>query len=562
MKLSKTLAAIALLLAVFAGLIGALSAVQNRMNAVRVDEQLTDTEPLENAPPMVVLTTVALGGFRGLVADWLWLRSSRMQEQGNYFEMVQLASWITKLQPRFTGAAAFLAWNMAYNISVTFTSPEDRWRWVRRGLELIRDEALEYNPGDPELFQQLGWIYQHKMGKDLDDANRYYKTQFALEMIMAFGDYAGKWDMIEKAAPTEAKLKDQLGGALDLWTVMATHGYTFETLEKEFRKTGLMPEPVEKELRRVGILEPVELCLRRRWLNQKYRLIPELILRLNAQYGPLDWRLPEAHAIYWATRGKEQWDSRENDFKRLQCDRMIFQSLAAAFQGGRLVYLKDVKMLTMTPNVALVDATRTMYEDAMAVHGESSISGAYMNFMVEAIVNLYKFGNKQKATQYQTDARKRFGERFAGGLDEFVLRELGEDLKAPSYNQAEGTVQAYIKQMCYSLAIGEAEQAAYYDLFAKKIHTKYMEFIGQTTEIRRGLPPIDSMKRTYINGPLKTDMPPQLYQLLMAQLPEELKKQAGEDFDLIKKAGIVDAPPGSPVTPGGDKKPEGEPPKP
>ncbi len=544
MKLPKTLAAIAALAAVLALLVGALSAVQNRMNAIRIDEQLTDTEPLENAPPMVVLTTVALGGFRGLVADYLWLRSNRMQELGNYFEMFQLASWIVKLQPRFTAASAFLAWNMAYNISVTFTSPEDRWRWVRRGIELLRDEALEYNPGDPELFQQLGWIYQHKMGYDLDDANRYYKTQFALEMIMVFGDYAGRWDLIGKAAPTEAKLRDQLGGRTDFWNVLAASGLTFETLEKEFRKSGLLPDAVESELRRLGILEPVELCLRRRWLDQKYRLVPELILQLNERYGPLDWRLPEAHAIYWATRGKEQWDAYENDFKRLQCDRMIFQSLAAAFQGGRLVYLKDIKMLTMTPNVGLADATRRMYEEAMAAHPETNISGAYMNFMVDAIVNLYKFGNKKKAMQYLADAHKQFGERFSGGLDEFVLRELGEDLKTPSYRQAEGTIQAYIKQMCYSLAIGETEQAAYYDMIAAKIHRRYMEFIGESTVARRGLPPIDHMKRTYINGPLRDEMPPQLYALLLAQLPEGLK--TADTFDLRTKAGIVGAPPGAP----------------
>ncbi|MBR5024103.1 MAG: hypothetical protein IKX48_03480, partial [Victivallales bacterium] len=158
-------------------LIGAaLSFVQGKMNAIRYTEKLTDTDPLENAPPAVAFTSVALGGFRGLVADYLWLRSSKMQEEGNYFEMVQLADWLVKLQPRYTTAHAFLAWNMAYNVSVTFTGFEDRWRWVKRGIELIRDEALEYNPGDPELFRQLGWIYQHKMGQDLDDANRFYKT--------------------------------------------------------------------------------------------------------------------------------------------------------------------------------------------------------------------------------------------------------------------------------------------------------------------------------------------------------------------------------------------------
>ncbi len=101
-------------------LIGAaLSFVQGKMNAIRYTEKLTDTDPLENAPPAVAFTSVALGGFRGLVADYLWLRSSKMQDEGNYFEMVQLADWIVKLQPRYTTSHAFLAWNMAYGSTST-----------------------------------------------------------------------------------------------------------------------------------------------------------------------------------------------------------------------------------------------------------------------------------------------------------------------------------------------------------------------------------------------------------------------------------------------------------
>lgn len=529
--------------ALFAGTLLGLSVTQKRLQAIRIEAQLTDVEPIENAPPMVAFTTIALGGFRGLVADWLWLRSNKMQEAGNYFEMVQLASWITKLQPRFTGATAFLAWNMAYNVSVTFNSPVDRWRWVQRGIELIRDEALAYNPADPELFQQLGWIYQHKMGRDLDDANRHYKTQFALEMIMVFGEYAGRLEMIGQAAPNEAKLKALLGGSNDLWRMLASQGLTFADLEREFRRNGEFPAAVLAELDRMGIREPVELSLRRRWLLERYRLIPELILRLNQTYGPLDWRLPEAHAIYWATRGREAWDERRDSFKRLQCDRMIFQSLSNAFQGGRLIYLRDVQMLTMTANIGLVDAARNAYDNAMGLYEERTISGAYMNFMVDAIVNLYKFGQKRKAGEFFQDARKRFGDRFSGSLDDFVLRELGADMRAASYQQAQSTVQAYIQQMCINLAIGEVEQAATYDLVARKLHETYMNFIGDTKE-RRGLPPYNEMKRNYINGPLTSFMPDDLYRRLWAMLPDDMKDV--ERFNLRTRGGIVEAPPGAP----------------
>ncbi len=91
---------------------------------------LTAAEPIDNAPPIVVFSTVILGGFRGIIADVLWLRISYLQEQGRIFELVQLADWVTKLEPRNTEIWAFHAWNMAYNVSVMMQDDADRWRWV------------------------------------------------------------------------------------------------------------------------------------------------------------------------------------------------------------------------------------------------------------------------------------------------------------------------------------------------------------------------------------------------------------------------------------------------
>ena len=84
--------------------------VQSRLDDSIRENRLIDEQFIEGAPPMVAFTTVALGGFRGLIADFLWLRAISLQDQGKYFEMVQLASWIMKLQPKSTATAAYLAW--------------------------------------------------------------------------------------------------------------------------------------------------------------------------------------------------------------------------------------------------------------------------------------------------------------------------------------------------------------------------------------------------------------------------------------------------------------------
>src|SRR5271170_6039860 len=164
-----------LLLLLAAALLAVSSRMQKVLNQDREQLGLTRMSALENAPPMLAFTTVALGGFRGLISNFLWIRANDLQQDDKFFEAAQLADWITDLEPHFTQVWVFQGWNMAYNISVKFKDFPDRWRWVYNGISLLRDKGLYYNPDDILIHQQLAWIFQHKMGQSLDDANVYYK---------------------------------------------------------------------------------------------------------------------------------------------------------------------------------------------------------------------------------------------------------------------------------------------------------------------------------------------------------------------------------------------------
>ena len=140
-----------LFLLLAAGLLAGVGRIQNALNRDRAALGLTRVSPLENAPPMLAFTTVALGGFRGLIANALWIRASELQENDKFFEMAQLADWITKLEPHFVQVWVVQGWNMAYNISVKFKDYSDRWNWVQRGIALLRDEGLRRKlPVQPE----------------------------------------------------------------------------------------------------------------------------------------------------------------------------------------------------------------------------------------------------------------------------------------------------------------------------------------------------------------------------------------------------------------------------
>ena len=176
-----------LLLVLAAALFTGVSQVQTSLNTDRDKLGLTRVEPLENAPPVLAFTTVALGGFRGLISNALWMRATDLQDEDKFFEMAQLADWITKLEPHFVQVWLVQAWNMAYNISVKFKDFPDRWRWVKKGIELLRDQGLRYNPNETLIYRELGWFFQHKMGENLDDANMTYKQQWLYEMAEVFG---------------------------------------------------------------------------------------------------------------------------------------------------------------------------------------------------------------------------------------------------------------------------------------------------------------------------------------------------------------------------------------
>src|SRR5215467_8643913 len=143
------------LLALAGVLLFSASRVQNSMNIDRARLGLTRVAPLENAPPVLAFTTVALGGFRGLISNILWIRATDLQDEDKFFEMAQLADWITKLEPHFVQVWLVQAWNMAYNISVKFKDFPDRWRWVERGLDLLRDDGLQYNKNETLIYREL-----------------------------------------------------------------------------------------------------------------------------------------------------------------------------------------------------------------------------------------------------------------------------------------------------------------------------------------------------------------------------------------------------------------------
>lgn len=479
---------ILLLLVAAAGLYGA-----GRLNEPLLRQRqrygISQADPLVNAPPLVSFTTVALGGFRGILADLLWVRSSRLQEEGRYFELVQLADWITKLEPRFTSVWAYHAWNLAYNISVLFQNPEDRWRWVRHGIHLLRDEGLRYNPGDARLLHELGWLFQHKIGGSTDDANRFYKRAWAEEMMALFDGPQPDYGALAMAARSQAEVLRRPGVA-ELARQLEAEGrdpWSYDRVRdsRQAATDDPMAGPAGRE---------VADYLRLRRIRDDYKLDPALMQAVDNQYGPLDWRLPQAHAIYWARQSRDI----AQGFDALSADRMIFQSLADAFRQGSLFLDRERDLFIPSPNLALIPRVEASFAEAQLAHpDQDSLRVAHGNFLREAIVLLYTYHRVDEARRLYDELHARYpSPETAEGFGPFVFRSFARDVKDLSDRDAQAVVEGALYQSLYWQTLGDRERAAGFDQLARLTWDTYMAKRANSPEFkeRTGIPPLAELR--------------------------------------------------------------------
>ena len=503
---------------------------QRNMNTFRRENQLTHTEQIDNMPPTLAFTTVVLGGFRGLIANVLWVRAMQMQEDGKFFEMAQLGDWITKLQPRADHVWRVTAWNMSYNISVKFDgieTPDVRWHWVRRGIELIRDEGLKHNPHSSHLYHELAWHFQHKVGHNLDDAHRFYKAAWCAEMMHDPGP--DKLRNTEDDIPGGGVIGTRRDGYLDL----------------------ISPENQQQTNR-----------LER--LKTQFNMDPKIMKRVDDLWGPLEWRLPDAHAIYWAQRGiddvtkrfdvtgpegkpdgvlnLEEEEAAGGDFLKLR--RIIYQSLQQACMQGRLI--TPPPAMNYGWNVDLITKANESYEKQMeAKRAEDSASGTdtglaehmstgHKNFLRNAVYFLYVYNRKAEAAKwykYMIDLYPKSIPVPDLTLDEYCVSRVQEDAGETDHNQTKAVIAGLLMQAFQFAAVGEDDQFVGYKALAIQLRNRFQREIGKSTK-RVGLPPFEELEKQALDDlfrPASPYLPPSVLEQLRIAL--ELPQDYGKDLE-------------------------------
>lgn len=505
--------------------------------------RLAYTERAEDGDPPEVALGIAMGAFRGLFVNMLWIRANTLKEAGRYYEAIELSGAITRLQPRFPAVWAFHSWNMAYNISVTTNTADERWQWVQAGVHLLRDKGIPANPNAMLLHKELAWIYLHKIQGYTDDANNHYKRANAAEWTAVLGDPPRpdpsdrsretatkkymEWlrpivdapdslsDLV-KSDPTVGTLVERVRSYVDgawgdaeLLRRYALHQTLQQSGQRDVirRQMGARSAAFADMLSDPALAEPwgkYIAHLRRRVLVDLYKMEPDRMLRYTQKYGPIDWRHPCAHALYWSARGVEQGlvratEETMKDYDFINTDRVVMQSLQELYRSGDLYFdyldweAGQFATYVAVPNPHFIEPYHQLVTsgelldrnpfERTAKRPYRVIAAGYENFLKDAVTFFYRRGQRAEAEKWyrivggweganmNDPARK---ELFSRPLDEFVEQELADRFKSPSVAVAEVS-GALAGAYTSGLLAGDGELFRSQFEYAKRFHRYFME---------------------------------------------------------------------------------------
>ncbi|MGA2914481.1 MAG: hypothetical protein ABSE89_00430 [Sedimentisphaerales bacterium] len=488
----------------------------DNINAQRSEMKLIMNQPLENAPPSLAFATVALGAFRGLIVDILWLRADQLKEEGKFFDAKQLAEWITILQPRFAEVWNFHAWNMAYNISVAIPAsrPQERWQWVKNGIELLRDKGIEKNPRSIILYHELGWIFQQKIGGVTDDVHKYYKLQLYHSMKPLvepqteehFKGLAAAPQSLDEILqkPDVAKFVKELASADNAFAKPGELVDNYLSLRQQPQRFSKEAFAVIDNYRNTKTLEDFDTFAKAYYLRHTWKLEPQLMVQLNEKYGPidykdpnkllpLDWTLPDSQAIYWASLGLQRASKPEFSTDELNTDRIVFHSIQNLYRQGKMVVytsrmpakddpcnIIERESVFLFPDLRMFDRYEQTLRALMGKYKKlegnvESLQIAHKNMLKHAILLFYQAGNIDKAAEIYKTVKEEYPEDrdIQRPFFEYVKETLIRELSTMGITDVSEILALLLREAYYRYAVHEDEEAYGRERLAREIYDQY-----------------------------------------------------------------------------------------
>lgn len=372
----------------------------------KLESNLTSYDEKLGEAPEIVIATKLLGGFRGILIDILWLRAINLESEGKYFEIAQLFDLISKLNPRIPSVWSYASWNLAYNISKEVPELDQKWEWVKAGVHLLRNNGIKYCPREYKLYDDLAYLYYHKIGGATDDSNDYYKTSFALEMDIIFGENFNCSDYFNILSVEEIKKLEGGEGLFLKFKDPIFRSQIFRILVKQIKPSAEEEEFLKKYQNEKVFTEVVKFY-RKQQIETELCMNIQTIKEVEDKYGKLEWKSGVCHGLYWAYTG-----IRDATAKQLTTERLETYVLKDIFFFGSVYSIYDKngnKHFEFGPDFSKAEILHKQYMHYLEKYPFDNITMtfyyAYRAFLETIVVELYMRGDLKTAKKYYDEGK-------------------------------------------------------------------------------------------------------------------------------------------------------------
>ncbi|NIP85897.1 MAG: hypothetical protein GTO03_10190, partial [Planctomycetales bacterium] len=141
---------------------------------LRRDAGLTEAN-LGQIDPTSASMKLATFGLHGAATTKLWSNAIAYKEREDFTNFGATLQQITHLQPHFVKVWEFQGHNVAFNISVEFDDYRDRYHYVIKGFNLLKN-GIRYNEKEPKLLRVLAYFTGFKIGRS--DEKKFFRVMY------------------------------------------------------------------------------------------------------------------------------------------------------------------------------------------------------------------------------------------------------------------------------------------------------------------------------------------------------------------------------------------------
>ncbi len=260
--------------------------------------------------------------------------------------------------------------------------------------------------------------------------------------------------------------------------------------------------------------------LRRHALVEQFKMDPEWMLHLMERFGPIEWRLPDPHGMYWTSYGvkvvEELGLTNVEEFfgpnTSLNTDRLMLFALQRLTFYGRLFFEPDIGQIELSyidilPDLRFVARTHETYLEVAGKYDPTvtDIAGrdfrdGHQNYLRDAIRYFYMYGERDLAEYYYEYLRRNY-RLYNGQYNDAYLQPLGDFVRNEEFTErfsdpriANGAITTMLDRAMRYLAMGEADKAEGMMTFARDdLYKWYVQYHAESPSERMKLPPFEAI---------------------------------------------------------------------